>query len=47
MGTADCGELLSGVISRVISVVQKKIIFLKISIDFSLQTSIINIRWTT
>ena len=47
MGTADRGELLSGVISRVISVVQKKIIFLKISIDFSLQTSIINIRWTT
>ena len=47
VGTADRGELLSGVISRVISVVQKKIIFLKISIDFSLQTSIINIRWTT
>ena len=36
VGTADRGELLSGVISRVISVVQKKIIFLKISIDFSL-----------
>ena len=46
MGTADCGELLSGVISLVISVVQKKIICFKISIDFSLQTSIINIRWT-